>query len=249
MYIEKIKMISVIIPAFNEEKRLPDTIDEIINYFKHLKLTFEIIIIDDGSTDSTKDIILKKYNFKNINYLRNKINKGKGFSIKKGVLNAKGDLILFTDADLSTPIFEFEKLKEYLNKGYDIAIASRALKFSKIEKHQNILRETMGKIFNLIVRLILLKEYHDTQCGFKLFKSTVAKEIFPKTTIDGFAFDVEILILAKILKFKVIETPVIWSNSPESKINPIKDSIKMLKDLIKLRKKYLIHMKHLQFHD
>ncbi|MGB9677763.1 MAG: dolichyl-phosphate beta-glucosyltransferase, partial [Candidatus Ratteibacteria bacterium] len=190
--------ISVIIPAYNEEKRILKTLKRVYNYFKSKNCNFEIIVVDDGSKDKTFDVVMNFANGrKEIKILKHEKNMGKGAAVKTGVLSATGDLVLFTDADLSTPIEEFEKLKKSIENGYDIAIGSRGLKESKIVIPQVWYRRIIGRIFPLLVRLIVINDFRDTQCGFKLFKNEVSKKIFKELKTDGFAFDVEVLARGK----------------------------------------------------
>jgi len=232
----------VIIPAYNEEKRIEKTILSIASYLSqrgdYLKFgnDYEIIIIDDRSQDETQEIVeqLAKEN-KKIKIILNEKRYGKGYSVKKGMLLAEGGYLLFSDADLSTPIEELDKLLFWLEKGYDGAIGSRSLKDSQIIVHQPFYREIMGKIFNKFVKFICLPDFIDTQCGFKLFKKEVAKKIFALSKINRFAFDVEILYLAKKNNYKIKEVPIRWINSPASRVHPVFDSFKMLVDLVRIR--------------
>lgn len=226
--------ISVVIPAYNEERRLPNTLRTIIDFVSVRNEEFEIIVVDDGSKDSTYNSA-KEFGDSIYVYTLEK-NSGKGAAVRKGVLEATGDLIFFTDADLSTPIYEMDKLLNDLKNSFDISIGSRAVDYSMIKVHQPFYREFMGKTFNKIVQLLVIKGIKDTQCGFKGFKNKVAKETFSKTLIDGFSFDVEVLYIARKLNYKISEVPVEWYNDQQTKINPIKDSYKMLKEIFKIRK-------------
>jgi len=232
-------LLSVIIPAYNEENRLPATLKEIGSYLDQGKTDYEIIVVDDGSKDKTT---LKVKEIKNNNgrvqLLQNEKNRGKGFSVRKGILAAQGEYILFYDADGSTPISELEKLLEKLRAGYDIAIGSRGLKESQIRVRQPLYREYMGKIFNRLVRLLTVPGIADTQCGFKCFRRETARELFTLQKIKRFSFDVEILYLAQKGGYKIVEVPVVWMNSPVSRVGLIKDSLRMLFDLFRIR---LIH--------
>lgn len=228
--------LSVVIPAYNEKRRIGDSLTKIYTYFKKQDYDFEIVVIDDGSDDETLNL-LKKYSQKipNLIILKNESNRGKGFSVKKGVLKSRGDIILFTDADTSTPIEEIDKLISWLKNGYQIAIGSRDLPESQVEIHQRWYRELMGKTFNRIIRIILNLDYYDTQCGFKCFRRDAALEVFQSSKVCGFSFDVEILFIAKQRGIKVKEVPVRWYNSPESKVRLIRDSSRMLWDILKIR--------------
>ncbi|MEW6007680.1 MAG: dolichyl-phosphate beta-glucosyltransferase [bacterium] len=222
--------LSVVIPAFNEEKRISQTLSRIIAYLKD-KFDYEIIVVDDGSSDNTSSCLS---NFSDITLLKNEKNMGKGYSVRRGVMEAKGEYILFSDADLSTPIEEVERLLEEMKEN-DIVIGSRASSDSQILVHQPWWRERMGKIFNLLVKFVLLKDFQDTQCGFKLFKGSVAKEIFKLGRINRFAFDVEILFLAKKFGYRIKEKGVLWRNSLASKVDPITSSLNMAFSLFLIR--------------
>jgi dolichyl-phosphate beta-glucosyltransferase len=225
--------ISIVIPAYNEENRIVATLNKIYNYLKQKQFEFEIIIVDDGSKDKTRQIVenFEKEN-KEIKLLQHEKNKGKGASVRTGVLIAKGDYILFSDSDLSTPIEELDKLLFWVKeKDYDIAIASRGLPDSQIPVPQPWHRRLTGKMFPIMVRLIVTNQFRDTQCGFKLFKKDASKEIFKEQKITGFAFDVEVLYKAILKRYKIKEVPVIWINSASSKVAILRDPLKMLKDL------------------
>ncbi|MCK5283408.1 MAG: glycosyltransferase family 2 protein, partial [Nanoarchaeota archaeon] len=222
--------ISIVIPVYNEENRIEKTLPEIIDYCKKNFGDYEIIVVDDGSTDNTNEVITR-FSKERVRVLRNGCNKGKGYSVKKGILNAKYDFVLFTDSDLATPLNELKKLTPFLNSGYDIIIASRNLAGSIHKKQQPFYRKCMGKFFAILVNFVVLRGIKDTQCGFKLLRTKTAKKIVRMQTLDGFSFDVEILLIAKKLGYKIKEVPVIWINNKESKLHPIKDSFKMFLDL------------------
>ncbi len=227
------KQISIIIPVYNEEKRITSAIEKITAYFKKHDYWHEIILVDDGSTDKT--IQKSKDTKEDIQILQNKQNTGKGYSVKQGMLHAKGDYLLFTDADMSTPIEELDKFIQIIDTGFDIVIGSRAVHGADIKKRQPLYRELIGKTFNKIVRLITVRGIKDTQCGFKLFKKNCVKEIFGKQTIERFCFDVEVLHIAKKKGYKIKEVPVIWINDNRTTVKPIKDALRMLRDIIKIR--------------
>jgi len=233
------KYLSVIIPAYNEQERLENTLESMIRYLEGKKYSYEIIIVNDGSTDGTGEIAQKYSQIrKNIRILTNDTKKGKGYSVKRGMLDGDGKYLLFSDSDMSTPIEEEEKLIGWLGQGYDIAIGSRSMKESRIIVHQAWHREMMGKIFNKFVRLITVRGLIDTQCGFKVFRRECAKKLFGMQKLDGFAFDVEILFLAKKHDYKIKEVPVQWRNSPHTKVNALRDPLNMMIELVKIR---LIH--------
>lgn len=225
--------ISVIIPAFNEEKRIKKTLETILAYLERKKYSYEIIVVNDGSTDKTKEVILEFHN-KKIRVVDNPRNCGKGYSVQQGFLAATKKWILFTDADLSTPIEELETSFRYTDTA-PVIIGSRNLPMSHIVVKQPLLRSTLGRIFPFFVRLLLLPDIKDSQCGFKLFRSDVAKKIAEKQRIHGFCFDVELLFLAKKYKFMIQEIPITWSNDERSKIKIISDSFQMFVDLLRIR--------------
>ncbi|MCM2325887.1 MAG: glycosyltransferase family 2 protein [Candidatus Woesearchaeota archaeon] len=218
-------MISIIIPCYNEEKRIGKTLEAITSFMKGRK--HEIILVDDGSTDKTISIA-KRFKVK---ILKNHKNMGKGYSVKRGALNSSGEYILFSDADLSTPIEELDNL---LEQDSDIVIGSRKADGAIIEAQQPNLRVLAGNIFPFITRLLILPGIKDTQCGFKLFKRKCLK-IFRKQTVYGFSFDVELLYLARKYGFSVKEVGVRWSNDINSKVSIIRHSFSMFKDLIRIR--------------
>lgn len=233
---------SVVVPAYNEEKRISLSLPLIYSALAGRFLHFEIIVVDDGSSDRTAEEVFRfaENLHHEVRVIRYETNRGKGYAVRTGMLAAQGEIILFSDADLSTPVEELDKLKKVLEQGYDLAIGSRALKESQIELRQPFYRVLMGKTFNKIVQLMALPGVWDSQCGFKMFKRAAAKELFGASRIDGFSFDVEILFLAKKRGMVYCEVPVRWINSPESKVSPISHSLQMLKDMFVMRFKYFL---------
>jgi len=228
-------VLSVVVPSFQEERRLGPTLDRLHAYLASRGQAFEILVVDDGSTDRTGDVAQgAATRWSEVRLLPLGRNRGKGAAVRAGVLDAKGDPILVTDADLSTPIEELEKLQARLEAGADIAIGSRALPESDLQVRQNILRETMGKTFNRIVRGLGMLGFRDTQCGFKLYRAGPARDLFSRSRVDGFAFDVETLLLADGL-YRVDEVPVVWRNDAASRVSPLKDSLRMLRDVLRLK--------------
>lgn len=223
--------LSVIIPAYNEEERIGATLKKINIYLTQNNYEFELIVVDDGSTDNTVGVA-ERFHAKVLNQAKNM---GKGAAVRRGMLEANGKVRLFSDADLSTPIEEINKILPFFNQGFDVVIGSRALQQELIKEHQPWYRETMGKTFNFIVQALVIKGIQDTQCGFKAFTEKAANDIFSVAKIDGFSFDVEALFLANKLGYKVKETPVEWYNDDRSKVNPIFDSIKMLLEIVRIR--------------
>ena len=229
--------LSIIIPAFNEEERIKSTLPKIIHYCQNENFQYEIRIIDDGSQDKTTQVVKSvqaEYSHERIYLFRNHLNHGKGYAIKQGMLQARGRFVLFCDADLSTPIQEVKKLLTFLEKDYHIAIGSRGKNESMVITPQPWYRQYMGKFFNILVQLFVLKGIRDTQCGFKCFKKEAALNIFRIQKLWGFCFDVEVLVIARKKGYKICEVPIVWDNSKASRVHIIKDSSRMFLDLIKL---------------
>ncbi len=236
--------LSVVIPAYNEEPNFKKgTVDEIPPYLDKQDYSYEILIVDDGSDDNTAklaDTFAKKH--KNVRVIKN-AHEGKAETVKRGVEEANGELILFTDFDQATPLSEVEKLIPFFPE-HDIVIGSRQLPGAKRQK-EPLHRHLMGLVFNLLVQLIAIRGIWDTQAGFKCFKSEVAKSLFTKLKVYGkgkkvqgalvTAFDVELLFLAKKHGYKIKEVPIVWHHVATSRVNPIKDSLRMLRDVLKIR--------------
>lgn len=217
----KLLSLSIVIPAYNEEKRLPGSLDTILEYIGGRFEFVEVIVVDDGSRDGTAECV-RQYATTHpaVRLLQNPGNRGKGYAVRHGMLEAKGDWILFTDADLSAPISEIDRLfTAATSAGADVAIGSRALDRSLIGVHQPASREYAGRVFNFIMRLITGLSFMDTQCGFKLYSSAAAHRIFPRQQLNGFGFDVEDLFIARLLGIKVVETPVRWNNVEGTKVS------------------------------
>lgn len=216
------RSISIVIPAYNEEKRLPATLERIRQYLAGAGWDFaEILIVDDGSRDRTV-AVAKKFAKRagRVRVLCNPGNRGKGYSVRHGMLKASGEWVLFTDADLSAPIEELDKLWAAAHEARaQVTIGSRAIDRSLIGTHQPVFRETAGKLFNLAVRLITFLPFHDTQCGFKLFEAKAAREIFRRQRLERFGFDVEILFIARRLGYSAIEVPVRWNDVAGTKVS------------------------------
>jgi dolichyl-phosphate beta-glucosyltransferase len=229
--------LSIVIPAFNEEQRLPKTLQNIFAYLEHRPFRAEVLVVDDGSTDGTADVVHRfEIAHPELRLLSNGGNRGKGFSVRHGILESAGDVTLFTDADLSTPIEEADKLLAVIrNQGYDGAIGSRAVDRSLIEVHQSMLREQAGIFFNRLVRWIMGINFSDTQCGFKAFRRERAHIIFMQQRIERFGFDPEILFLAVRNGLRVAEVPVRWSHDAGTKVNVAADGIRMFVELLVIR--------------
>lgn len=231
--------LSVIIPAYNEEKRLPKTIWEIYNYLKTKNFSWEILVANDGSKDNTAKVVENLISqIQNLKLIDNKENRGKGFVVKQGMLQSQGKIRIFTDADNSTSIDHLEKMLAEFEKGADLVIGTRDKRDDPQAAQvfpQPWWRQILGDIFNLLVQAILgLWGFWDTQCGFKGFTQKAAEKIFQKTKIERFAFDPEILVLAKKFNLKIKKIPVLWRNDPESKVK-FKSIIKMGIDLLKIK--------------
>jgi dolichyl-phosphate beta-glucosyltransferase len=227
--------LSIVIPSFNEELRLPVTLADISAYIRASKRETEVIVVDDGSTDRTADVANSfRGEIQRLLVIANKKNRGKGYSVRHGMLEARGRIVLFTDADLSAPIDEADKLIAAL-ADHDVAIGSRALNRSLISVHQSVFREYAGIIFNFIVRAILRLPFVDTQCGFKAFRRDRCRVIFQQQRIERFGFDPELLYLARHHGLSAAEIPVRWANSPATKVSMFRDSIQMFLDVFIIR--------------
>ena len=232
---EKIHL-SVIIPAYNEEKRLASTLKEIDEYLKKQDYSSEIIVVNDGSKDATAEVVRRlTQQIQNLKLIDNKVNRGKGYVVRQGLLAGKGEFRLFTDADNSTPINQIEKMWPEFEKDYDIVIGSRDIKGAILDPPQPFHRRVLGKIFRLLTHLICgTWGIKDSQCGFKCFSERAAKDIFSRTKIDRWAFDVEVLALARRLGYKIAIIPVYWKNDPHSHVK-LKAYFRVLWELIKIR--------------
>lgn len=227
--------LSIVIPSFNEEQRLPATLEKIANYLRSNWPDNEVIVVDDGSTDHTAAVAESwKDRIPGLRVISNGGNRGKGFSVRHGSLEAHGNIVLFTDADLSAPIEEADKLLTAL-QSHDVAIGSRAVDRSLIEVHESPFRELAGIIFNRLVRFTLRLPFVDTQCGFKAFRRERCRIVFEQQTIERFGFDPEILYLARHHGLSIVEVPVRWSHSPATKVNMLRDSLQMFLDIFVIR--------------
>jgi len=233
-----LKSISIVIPAYNEERRLPATLDKVLAYLDAKDYpSSEVIVVDDGSSDGTAQVIGRYQSADpRVRLVSNPGNRGKGYSVRHGMMEAEGEWRLFSDADLSAPIEELDKLLAAAKEqGAAVVIGSRALDRSLINIHQSFFREVAGRIFNLSMRLLTGLPFHDTQCGFKLFEGRAAHEIFRRQRIDRFGFDAEALFIARILGFRIVEFPVRWSHTEGTKVRMFADSMDMFLDLMRVR--------------
>lgn len=231
-------MISVIIPFYNEENRLPDTLERVLSFFDASGRDYEIILVNDGSTDGTVHSVYNYFDHETVQIIHHEYNAGKGAAIQTGVRHARGDYIFFTDADLSTPINEFARLFSELEKGKDLVIASRALRDSRIITTQPVYRQRIGRIGNVLIQKVLGLPFYDTQCGFKLFRGDVARSLFDQLTIKRWGFDYEVLYLAYKEGYSILEIGVEWHDSQPSRFHPIKDSARCFFDLLKIKKRH-----------
>jgi dolichyl-phosphate beta-glucosyltransferase len=229
--------LSVVIPAFNEERRIGPTLERILEYLGSGRWTAEVLVVIDGSGDRTADVVRGlPTRAVPVVVLDAGVNRGKGACVRRGMLAARGALRLFTDADLSTPIEEVERLVRAVDRGYDVAIGSRRLVGSRIALPQPWWRRLMGRAFAWCVQRMAVPDIQDTQCGFKLFSARAAERIFPRQRIDEFGFDVEVLWIARRLGYRVAEVPVTWRDDPRSTVRPVVDSLRMLSDLVRIRR-------------
>lgn len=227
-------LLSIIIPAYNEEKRLPASLQEIITFADQQTFSLEVIVVDDGSTDRTADLVEEFHvRYPYISVIRN-AHRGKGYAVKTGMLAAKGKYLFLCDADLSMSIEQVVTFFPPHEAGYDIVIGSREVKGAR-RYNEPTYRHIMGRVFNLIVRLFAVRGFQDTQCGFKSFKRDVARHVFALQTMDGFGFDVEVLFIAQRKGYRIFELPIGWCHVSNSRISPLKDTFKMFRDVIQVR--------------
>jgi dolichyl-phosphate beta-glucosyltransferase len=225
-----------VIPAYNESARLGATLEKVLAFVQACGWDAEVIVVNDGSRDDTAEIV-RSFAAKTpvLRLLENPGNRGKGYSVRNGMLNARGGIILFSDADLSSPIEEAPKLFKALDTGADIAIGSRWLRAETQTHRQPLHRQVFGRIYNLILRVTLGLRFKDTQCGFKAFRKAAVQAIFPMQKIERWGFDPEVLFLARKFRFKVQEIPVAWGHSGGTRINPVIDGSRMFLDMLRIR--------------
>lgn len=229
--------LSVVIPAYNEELRLEPTLLQISDYLHEQPWSSEIIVVDDGSSDRTADLAREVLSDSPVpgQVLVNEQNRGKGYTVKRGMLESTGRLALFSDADLSTPIEHAKDFMAAIEAGADVAIGSRVAPGADIEVHQPFLRETAGRMFSVVQRAILGSGISDTQCGFKMFTREAVNAVFPHQRLERWAFDAELIYIALRLGLQVVEVPVRWCNSPDTKVSAFTDGMQMVTDLWKIR--------------
>lgn len=227
---------SIVIPAYNESERIQSSLKKIVAFLSKQDWQVEVLVVNDGSRDNTAEIVRQyaaEYSY--IRLIENPGNRGKGYSIRNGMLQATGDVVLFSDADLSAPITEAPKLFAEIEKGADVAFGSRWLISETQTERQSILRQIAGRTYNLLMRVLLGLKYKDTQCGFKAFSRKAVETIFTRQRIERWGFDVELLFLAQKFHLNIIEVPVAWAHDDRSKINPLVDGIKMFGEMITIR--------------
>ncbi len=234
--INLMKDLSVVIPAFNEVNRIEASLRRVREYLRERKLDFEMVVADDRSLDQTAAKVEKiSEEFPELKLLRLPVHQGKGAAVKAGMLAAEGEFILMTDADLSTPIEDLEKMENAIKQGFDLAIGSRRATGSKILRRQPWLRQSIGLAFGFLTGLIIPTGFKDTQCGFKYFKREAARKIFPLQTATGLPFDLEILALAERMGFRIAEVPVRWQDAEGSKVRPIAYLPRVIREVLKIR--------------
>ena len=227
---------SIIIPAYNENERLGVSLPKVLAYISRQALQAEVIVVNDGSSDSTADVVRQfSVLHPEIRLLENPGNRGKGYSVRNGMLHAQGDVLLFTDADLSSPIHEASKLFEAIERGTDVAIGSRWLRSELQTERQPWHRQLYGRLFNFGLRIVLGLQYRDTQCGFKAFTRAAAHTVFTRQRVERWGFDPELLFLANKFKLRTVEVPVEWAHDHRSKISPVRDGIKMGLEMLTVR--------------
>jgi dolichyl-phosphate beta-glucosyltransferase len=231
--------VSIVIPAYNEARRLPPTLAALEDWRQNCAWSVEIIIVVEPGRDRTRELATEAAACQpNLRVIVNEKHRGKGFAVRTGMRAATADLVFYMDADLSVPLREVDAFVEYFgaHPDVDVLFGNRQHAQSRITKYQSWLRRHLGQAFNAILRRLAMIGVHDTQCGFKAFRRPAAQVIFARQQIDGFAFDVEILLIAQKLGFRIADLPVEWHNSPESKVHIISDSFQMLRDALRIRR-------------
>lgn len=228
--------LAVVIPAYNEEQRITRTLERVRDYLASQAYTSVVLVVSDGSTDNT-NMLVREFasNHPEFSLHDYSPNRGKGYAVRTGMLLAEASFVLFSDADLAAPIEEIEKLFPQIEAGADIAIGSRPLKESNLAVRQPLYRELAGRTFNGLVQVLAIRGIKDTQCGFKLFRQAVARDVFSRCKLDRFGFDFEALMIARDLDYKIKEVPITWSHQEGSKVNLVRDGSRMILDLIRLR--------------
>lgn len=226
--------LSVVVPAYNEEGRLAPGLRRAVEYLRGRGCPYELLVIDDGSRDGTS-AVAAAFAAEGVRVIRHERNRGKGAAVRTGVVASRGERVLISDADFSTPIEEVEKLEARLVDGTPLVLGSRGLESSQVQQHQPFYRELMGRTFNLLIRLVGVRGIRDTQCGFKLAAGDFGRSLFAALVLDGFAWDVEMIWLARRRGARVAEVGVVWVNSPDSRVDPIRSSLSMFRDVVLMR--------------
>jgi len=228
-------LLSIVIPAYKEEERIHKILDAIIKYQESKNFPIEVIVVVDGSPDKTAEVVSEyKKKIPGLEIIDRKENKGKGYTVREGVMATKRRYILFSDADNSTPIEQVDKLLKH-KEDYPVIIGSRYIKGGRLAHPQGVVRKLGGRVINLVIRMFAVRGIKDTQCGFKLFEHDAAKEIFKRMTFERFSFDIEILAIARRHKYKIKEAGIVWYDDPHSTVSPIKDGLKMIRDAWRVR--------------
>lgn len=229
--------LSIVVPAYNETQRIVPTLESIFAWARAQPWDFEVVVVDDGSSDGTAELVATRFTAEpHLRVLAYTPNRGKGHAVRHGLRHAHGEWVLFSDADLSTPIEQLEPMLAAGERGADVVIASRAVGGAEIRERQPFYREAGGKLFNRLVRLLVLPDLHDTQCGFKLFRRSAIAPVLDDLVIDGFAFDVEILALARAAGARIVEIATVWTNSPSSRVR-MGAALRAYTDLLGIRRR------------
>ncbi len=227
---------SIVFPAYNESERITASLDQVLKHISAERWDAEVIVVNDGSRDNTADIV-RRYAAQHpiVSLIENPGNRGKGYSVRNGMLNARGDILLFSDADLASSISEASKLLDAIAAGADVAIGSRWLRPELQTERQSPMRQLFGRIYNLLLRIVLGLKYCDTQCGFKAFTRKAARTIFSTQHVERWGFDAEVLFLARHFGFKVTEVAIAWAHADDSKLNPVRDGMRMFREMLSIR--------------
>lgn len=229
--------LSIVIPAYNEEARLERTVQRVAGFFRTRPEKWELIVVDDGSTDRTEEVLQSLQDrFEEVQGVSFGVNRGKGGAVKEGVLRASGKWILVTDADLAAPMEEYVRLAGPLREGWQVAIGSRGVRDAACQVKQSPVRYFGGRVFNFVIRSLVLGDFYDTQCGFKMFERQAGRDIFSRLVLEGFSFDIEALYLAKKRGYKIKEVPINWYAQSGSKIRLVQDAFIMIGDALRIKK-------------